>query len=254
MPKKNPQLHEVLAIRSSAHPRCYARVTEIDRTLQAATKLNGFSKEWEKADDDGPEFDPESKKVEVIASELLAELGEVGTEMLDLEATVEYANQAARADVVVGGTVLIKDAPVSLLIHLEKKFLNDIKTLLSRVTTLEPAEDWSKDANSDLYKSRPRRTVKTQKVQEAIVKYPHQFGPEGQMLPAQTEMVSRDVIVGRWETTKTSGALPVPTQKAMLKRLVALQKAVKKARVEANSIEVDEKDIGDALMSYILEG
>ena len=66
--------------------------------------------------------------------------------------TKDKANCNARADVKVDDTVIVKDAPVTFLLFLEKQ-LNDLKTFVGKIPTLSSDEDWTFDANANLYKT-----------------------------------------------------------------------------------------------------
>ena len=114
------------------------------------------------------------------------------------------------------------------------------------MSTLDEAQEWSVDPNSGLFRTPPRLTQRTKKVKRAIVLY-----PATEQHPAQTQMVDEDILIGHYKTTNFSGALPVPEKKAMLERVQALGKAVKFAREQANSTEVEEKKVGDALLGFI---
>jgi hypothetical protein len=54
-------------------------------------------------------------------------------------------------------------------------------------------------------------------------------------------------------TIYMSGALPQDEKLAIVKRVEALHQAIIKAREEANSIEVDQKQIADALFGYLFD-
>ena len=69
--------------------------------------------------------------------------------------------------------------------------------------------------------------------------------------PAQVEVYYEDVVVGYWRTVKFSGALPAQRINTLLKRIESLQEAVKFAREEANSIDVDEQKVGKKVFSYL---
>ena len=72
--------------------------------------------------------------------------------------------------------------------------------------------------------------------------------------PAQVEMYFEDVTVGTWTTTKYSAAIPAAERNQMLERVRKLADAVKEAREEANSREVDKKKIGDTIVQYLFRG
>ncbi|MBU1432165.1 hypothetical protein KKF91_16640, partial [Myxococcota bacterium] len=69
--------------------------------------------------------------------------------------------------------------------------------------------------------------------------------------PAQTQLISEDVVVGFWHTIKFTGALPLPKKQLILERIERLSKAVKFAREQANGVEVTQKKVGEALLSYL---
>jgi hypothetical protein len=69
--------------------------------------------------------------------------------------------------------------------------------------------------------------------------------------PAQVEVYHEDVVVGHWKTVKFSGALPAADVRAMLERVEKLQKAVKIAREDANTVRVGERKMGDAILGYL---
>ena len=64
-------------------------------------------------------------------------------------------------------------------------------------------------------------------------------------------MITKDVLVGHWETTKQSGAMLVARKKTILKRVVELQKAVKFAREEANNTPAPKAKAGETVFNYL---
>jgi hypothetical protein len=154
-------------------------------------------------------------------------------------------NRKAGADLVVNGTVLVKDVPATYLIYLEKQ-LTDVRTFVDKMPTLDESENWIKDPNSDLFKTAVTSTSRTKKTNRALVLYPATDNH-----PAQTQIVSEDVLAGYWDTVKLSGALPVPRKREILDRVDTLLKSVKSAREQANEIEVSSLDVGSALFSFL---
>jgi len=64
-------------------------------------------------------------------------------------------------------------------------------------------------------------------------------------------MYFEDVTVGTWTTVKFSGAIPANEKNRLLDRVRSLADAIKQAREEANGLEVENKRIGESLLSYI---
>jgi hypothetical protein len=241
------KLHELVAIEKSVKTRTYTALTELDKKAQKPEPYNGHAKKFHKKDEDGEDFPPESKKVTIKSVDVLRQIAEQNTEAFDTEATKDVANRSAVADLVVEGMILVKDAPVSLLLYLEKQ-LTDVRTMVDRMPVIDETEDWTLDTATGLFRTEASRTHRTKKVQRAIVKY-----HATEQHPAQTEMITEDVIIGWWETVKMSGALPGPHKTAILGRVDRLLKGVKQARERANGIDISQVNIGDAIFGYLFK-
>jgi hypothetical protein len=165
---------------------------------------------------------------------------------MDITATKDYANCHASADVVLDGQVLIQNAPATYLLFLEKQ-LSDLHTFVDKMPTLDETDDWTRDENSTLFKTAAIPTQRTKKVQKPLVLYPATAEH-----PAQTQMITEDVVVGYWDTIKQSGALPVPRKQVLLERIEKLSQAVKFAREQANSVEAEPQKVGGTIFTYLL--
>jgi hypothetical protein len=245
MAEEKMKLHEVVAIRKGVKSRAYAELTDLHKRSQKEDLYAGLSREFTPLDDDGETFPSESRKVQLVAEDVLKQCRRLRTAYLDIEATQEFGNRATRADVEVDGEVILKDMPVTLLIFLEKE-LTDLHTFVSAMPTLDESRSWSKDPNSALYRTEPSRTHKTKKTQRAIVLY-----DATEHHPAQTQLITEDQTVGHWSTVYTSGAMPVPRRAELLERIEALRNAVRRARARANDTEVEKRSIGDAVFGYL---
>lgn len=243
------QLHQTTAILKGLKPRIYSEVTTLHKESQKVDLYTGFAKSYRKKDEDGEEFPPENKRVVLVASDVLRKLAKLQTEVFDTTAELDWANTTAKADVVVDGQTVLAGVPVTYLLFLEKQ-LTDVRTFIGAMPTLDDAKDWTQDPNSRLFKTEKVSTHKTKKVQRAIVKYDAVIR-DGQALPAQTEMITEDVIVGWWDTVSHSGALPVPRKEALLERVDKFLKAVKVAREVANNEPVTDRKVGEAVFGYL---
>jgi hypothetical protein len=242
------KLNQIIAIEKGVKSRVYGELTELNKAIQKPDLFNGFSKMYEKKDEDGEDLPPESKRVQFVVGDVLRQVERISSEFMQVTARKDWANCEAKASVKVGGKELIASAPVSFLLFLEKQ-LTDIHTFVSNLPVLDESEDWAKDENSGLYKTKAIKTHRTKKVPKPIVLYP--ATPEH---PAQTQMVAEDVIVGYWNQIKHSGAMPKPQKQAILERVETLLKAVKEAREEANNHdEVETPNIGAALFGYLFD-
>jgi hypothetical protein len=167
-------------------------------------------------------------------------------DLFDITAQKDYTNCEATADVEVDGSVLLTAAPVTYLLFLEKQ-LCDIRTFISNLPVLDPAERWVYDDNEDKFTTeRPSETFRTKKSSKAIVLYP--ATPEH---PAQTQLVTEDVIVGKWSVVKQSGAIPATHRQSWVRRVDALLRAVKSAREKANAETVARKVETHKMFDYL---
>ncbi|MEO1336392.1 MAG: hypothetical protein AAFV29_12150 [Myxococcota bacterium] len=243
-----PKLNQVIAVEKGVKSRVYGFLSTTYKAFQKPNLFNGMSRQYQKKDEDGEDYPAENVRVQMNAEHSLAEIAENMTELFDVTAQKDWANCQASASVEVEGRIIVKDAPATYLLFLEKQ-LNDLKDELNKIPELDAAHEWSLDPASDLYKAAATITSKTKKVPKVIVKY-----EATEHHPAQTEIVSVDEVVGTWQTTQHSGALPSPRKKALQKRLQTLIKAVKYAREAANEKDAPKKTVGNAVFEYLFDG
>ncbi len=239
------KLCQVLAVEKTVKGRVYADVSELHKRGQKAVLFNGFSKRYTPQDDDGEQLPPESLKVQASAEDALTTLASTLTELFDIVATKDTANCSAKADVVVDGVTVLPSVPATLLLFLEKQ-LTDIQTFVEALPVLDPADTWSYDDASKCYRSATVKTHRTKKITKPIVLYP--ATPEH---PAQTNIVTEDVLAGHWEMTKFSSALSETRKAELRSRVSSLIKAVKQARELANTTDSPPIFIGDAIFKHL---
>jgi hypothetical protein len=241
-----PKLNQIVAVEKGVKSRVYGEITEMHKLSQKPDLFSGFSKQYRKKDEDGEDYPAEQKRVQLFAEEQLSNAARLLTELFDVTATKDWANCRAVADVEVDGNVLIAGAPVPFLLFLEKQ-ISDLHTLVDRLPTLDDADDWTKHDGAGLFKTTPIATHRTKKVQKPIVLY-----DATKEHPAQTQLITEDIVVGYWDTVKHSGALPAPRKKELLGRIEKLSQAIKFAREKANSIDADTVSVGKPIFDYLL--
>lgn len=240
-------LNQVIAVEKGVKSRVNSEISALHHESAKTEPYQGHNKVFRKKDEEGEDFAPERKKVKINASDLLKQTAKIFTDLFDVTATKDWGNCSAKADLVVDGTVLVKDAPVTYLLFLEKQ-ITDLRTFVDKMPVLDPNEEWTLDPASNLFRSAMSSTHRTKKVQKPIVLFP--ATPEH---PAQTQLIAEDVIIGWWDTTNFSGALPAPRKATLLERIDKVLRGVKYAREQANSIEVQNVNVGDAVFGYILQ-
>ncbi|MBI4822052.1 MAG: hypothetical protein HY791_37690 [Deltaproteobacteria bacterium] len=248
MAKKPKKLNQILASEKELRTNGYKRASEIYKLFQKPDHFNGFAKAYRKkdeTDEKSEEFPPERKVIQHDAAELLEEVRQYMVKLFDFEATKDLANCSAKADVIVDGNLLIKDAPATLLLFLEKQ-LRDLRAEIDKIPVLDPAEAWSFDPEARTYKTPITTTHKTKKEPRVVVK----FEPTEHQ-PGQAEVFHEDRVVGYWDTVKMSTALSATRRKLLLERVDKLAEAVKHAREEANEQVAPGLEVGQGLLDFV---
>jgi hypothetical protein len=241
------KLNQIIAVEKGIKSRVHSELSELHKALQKPDLFNGFAKEYRRKDEDGETLPPERKRVQFVVSEALRGVERSSIELYDITARKDWTNCLAKGSITVDGQTLLADVPVSFLLFLEKQ-LTDLRTMVAALPILDEGENWNKDENSGLYKTEATQTHRTKKVSKPIVLYP--ATPEH---PAQTQMVTEDVIAGFWHTVKHSGAMAKPDKQALADRVEKLLRAVKEAREAANIFEeVESPKVGEAIFGYLL--
>lgn len=207
-------------------------------------KLTGISRSYVPKNDDGDMFPPESIAVRLHVDSAIAGVAEKLEDFFNVVATQEYGNTVAKGDIVIDGETIVKDVPVSALLFLEKQLI-DLRTFAASLPVLSSDKVWKLDDTKGCYVTEAIETVKTQKQHKPLVLY-----PATEQHPAQTQLITEDVVIGNWETIHMSGALPAEQRTKMVVRIEALQDAVKKAREQANSLEVTDQTQFGKILAY----
>lgn len=242
-----PKLNQIIAVEKSVKSRSFQELTEAHHALQKPALLAGISRTYRPKDEEGETLPPESTRVQAKADEIVRRTAQIMGNLFDVTATKDWANTEAKADVVIGERVLLRGAPVSYLLFLEKQ-LTDLHTFVRKLPVLDASESWSFDPSADAYATEAVQTVRTKKIPRNHVK-----AEATDKHPAQVEVYYEDVTVGYWRTLKFSGALPAARVNELLERVQKLQQAVKFAREEANALEVADQKVGERIFGYLLE-
>jgi hypothetical protein len=228
--------------------QAYAAITRARKLVEKADLAIGFHRAFTFLDQEEEErsrVSDDIRRPQFSYRQVFEEVEKGLIELFDVTATKDYANMEAKADIVVDGQTLMMGAPVTYLLFLEKQ-LNDIHTFIASVTELPTDQEWERDGNSEFFVAHPQDTVKTKKVTKHVV-----VVPATEHHPAQVAEDTQDVVMGTWTNTLYGGAISRTDKAAILERINNLRDAVKFAREEANSIEVQRRTEGVALLGYI---
>jgi hypothetical protein len=239
-------LHQIIAVHKGVAAQTLSAISEVHKLNQKLDLFAGQTREYKPKNDDGDKLPSENTVVQRNAIDVFKNASKILGKLFDSTAKRDYTNSVAKADVEIDGRILLKDAPVTHLLFLEKQAV-DIRTLVTEIPVLDPAHRWERDVNSNLYRSNPIETVKTAKDEQHITVV--QATKEH---PAQTAKVVKDIPVGTWTTVKLSGAIPGPEKEKILERIDRVIAAIKFAREKANSTEVVETP-PNGILGYIFE-
>lgn len=249
MPEVQKRVAQVIAVEKEVTKRVMEWVTEAYKILQKPTLFNGFTRTYEPKAAEGEDaqpLPPESERVQKVADALMRDAFNFWAGAFDATATKDFANCDAKADVMVDGKAVLKGAPVTFLLFVEKMLVH-VHSFVSKLPTLDPAYEWARDEGTGLFRTPSSPAVRTKKAQRPIVLY-----DATKEHPAQTQLITEDIPVGTWTLTKMSGAVQEARRDAILARVEKLSRAVKEAREEANAMKCNEQRVGEALFAYLL--
>lgn len=242
------RLNQVIAIEKTRKGELEKLVTGVYHWFQRQGPFDGFTKRYEPDVEDGPTFPPEQAKVQMTVPKLLDELRLAMVNLMDLTASKDATNGIARATLVVDGVTVLEDVPGVTLLFLDKQ-LNDLRTIISKLPTLDAAIVWRLDTDNDLYRSDEQWAIRQEKRRAPLVLY-----PATDKHPAQVKEIETTENVGKWYTVKFSGAIPTREKNTLLSRIDALRVSVKVALEEANQAATVEKEIGQRVFEFVLNG
>lgn len=244
-------LCQIIAVEPSVKQTTYSAVTKLHHDTQRSQKdgpFAGISRNYTPIEDGGEQLPGEYTRVQWTVPNILNQVAVAETRLLDLVATKDWANCDAKGTVAIDGQEILKDVPVTYLLFLEKQ-LKDLRTFVSKLPTLDLAEEWHYDENRGCYASGATKTARTKKIPQN-----HVLAPATDKHPAQVHMFTTDEIVGYWETVKFSGCLPVDRVRTLIDRVEKLAAAVAFAREQANTKRVDDKKVGEKVFEYLFAG
>lgn len=239
------KLNQIVAVEKGVKSRAEKDLTEAHHGLKKGDLVSGLSRVYKPKNEDGEQLPAENKKVQILVEDVIRRTGDILVELFDVTATKDYGNCGATADVEVDGKVLLKAAPVTYLLWLEKRLVM-LHEFAKELPRLNDADSWSYDKAQGVWLTPEEVTHRTKKVPVAFTK-----AAATDKHPAQVETVFEDQVVGYWHQTKRSGALPAERVRQLVDRVEKLQRAVKMARETANMIDVEKKNVGREIMGYL---
>lgn len=244
------KLHEILAVEKNSETAARKLMAESAKTLEKENLFSGFVKNLDMFDDDQKYLNvTEKQNLESTVDENLDYLNIFIGKYWDLVATKEVANQTAKADIIVGDVTLAKDLPATFLLGMETK-LNELRKVYEHIPTLAPGIKWIKDEANEKHNvfmtADDQVSFKTQKESAFVVAY-----EATEHHPAQVYKEEKTVNTGKYTMVKFSGMLPAVEKARRIENIDTLIRAVKKARMRANDIEVEKIKVAKQLLNFI---
>ena len=242
------KLNQAIAIEKSTKKLEYADLSKDHHVLQKSDLFNGFTRTFSSRYEDGVAYPDEKKVIQQDVASIVKNAAAHLAELFNITATKDVGNCSAVADIVVDGKTIAGRVPVTYLLFLEKQ-LSDLRTFVSKLPTLDPSKRWTYDSNAGYWKAEADAKIKSRKVQQPLV-----LVQATDKHPAQAQIISVDEVEGTWNQVDISTAYPVDTIKMLLEKISKLDKAVKIAREEANSLEVQKQSFGSSIIDFIFGG
>jgi hypothetical protein len=252
------KLHELLAAEKTAsNARDQLTKDTQDKFGKGENYFTGFTKTLKLIDssDETTKLEVEKaarqdKALPTTVFETLSYYLEYWAKAEDVLFRKNLTNTRAVADLVFRDETIATAVPVDELMGLEAR-LTDLRKLATQIPTLDASREWTVDANAAIAgtwrTATPTVTTKTEKVMTPVVLY-----AATEHHPAQVKEATSDKVVGTFTTHHVSGATTAIQKAQVLAVLDDLVIAVKQARTRANSVEVEERDIGRVITRLLL--
>lgn len=241
------KLNGIIAVEKDMKAHAHKIGSEIHNLVQKPALFDGLYRTYRPKTEEGEVYPADRKHVQYKVMNLLKDVESVYIPFIDLTLQKDEANMQATADLIVDGKTIYHKVPVVTLLFLEKQ-ITDHRSLIDKLPTLDIAEEWEEDKqDSHFYRAQLTAVQRTKKVQEGLTLYPHTAEH-----PAQTTVITRDVLEGYWDVEKVSGAIPRKLKERMRNRADALLRGIKEARERGNDREAGPKPtLGQALYHFL---
>ena len=243
------QLHELLAVEGDLKLTANRAAAAMKALFTDGTsRFNGQVKQYHPLEEGGEDFPNEVVPLDTTVEIELNGFAHFYGQWVDAVFQKENANQEAFATLEFGGDEGFKSdgIPATALLNLEGK-LSEIRDVITAIPVIDPLRVWGWDEDDENYVSESEFRYRTQKIEDFRV-----IVDATDRHPAHVERVVVDRRVGQWETILQSGTMSKHDKADMLERVNEVLLAVKKARQQANKVEVAPVTIAEDIFNYIL--
>ncbi|HEY1700808.1 MAG TPA: hypothetical protein VGG75_13935 [Trebonia sp.] len=249
------RVHQLLAIIGGLSTDAETSLARLTHILGTKELFSGMEKKSRLADEpDKDNKGPRRKvtpdqvtRVRYTAVQAMDDAAKLLTGKWDTALTLDTAQGAAKADVVVDGDTVLTGVPVRHLVYLEGE-LTKLQTLVTALPELDAVQDWT-DENAEPGQWRSRVPQEGDKKEKVMFNWHRGNGTD--KFQEQVDVTTRDQVVEYNSTVNYSGALPRQRKALLLERLSKLRTAVKMAREEANSATVTPLNEGADIFGWL---
>lgn len=239
------KLHAFVALLNGKKTKNLGEIGELHKRNQKAELFNGKTRTYRPLDDNDEKLPAETVALQEYADKQVGRADHLWADWMNIVLTVDTGSTQTSGDITIDGNVIMERVPVITLIFIEQQ-LNDIRKYYDTLPVLDTNFKWSYDSNKGCWVTGAIEKNRSVKKNEAIT-----LAVATDKHPAQVQLVAVDKWVGVFTETAMSSALPRDVKRAYVDRIDKLIDAVKKAREEANSIDVTERKEIKAIFDYI---
>lgn len=246
------RMHVLLAKEEETGKRAGSILEETFATFKhkAQEFYTAFTKTYKAFDADDKDLVPPSSKemVDTVPDKLKYTFKMLAPD-IDVLLQKEATNQIAQADIIVDGVTLFTKLPVSFLLTLENR-LKKIRELLKEAPTLPNGVKWIPAPNigENVYVSPQTTQYRSRKEPYAFV-----LKEATDKFPAQVIEKEKTFTVGEYTETLWDSRVTSSTKHKWLEAIDKLIEATKIAIRTANEAEVVDRQIGTAILDFILK-
>lgn len=249
------KLHELLAAEKTRTGSWNAMHADtLSKFKKSAHFFDGHSRRLQMLDDSPANKTIEAGQLEdkpVITTvfETLKDALLVFAKAEDLQFQKNLTKHKATATVMWQGKPFLQDVPIDQLLGLESR-ITKLRELWESIPTQDATRTWTAnpDMGTGVYEATLEETEKTEK--QAV---PITLAQATKEHPAQVQLISKDVTVGRFSTRRRTGAATAQQKYDALKQIDDLLVEIKSARQRANETSVEDGRLGQKVAELLLE-
>lgn len=247
------KLHELLAIEGNYKAQYVKTRKDLAEAFSKKRHLfTGKLTTFVPNNPDLPSVTEETTELQTTVQKELEWVVDLWSRSIGASIGIALANTGTTASVEVEGNLnFLSSLPPTALLDLEKR-LNEIRAFAEQIPTLDPAKSFKPDLDKPgkVYVSADDVRIRTKKENKVLV-----LSPATKEHPAQTQLVTEDVPVGKIVTKEWSGMITPAEKSDILGRADILIRAVRAARSRANDTAATiATEQGVKILRYIFYG